>query len=98
VTIKRFAMMSPAEEAAAYRFLDTIWQTGEFVTKEQWWQTYPTWGKGGNRAWARIGMGGTMQMTALCWYQHLHKPGSKENRPRVIFRAVCRAAGIEPTF
>jgi hypothetical protein len=32
-------------------------------------------------------------MLALMWYQHVHKPGSKEWRPKVIFRAILSEIG-----
>lgn len=93
---KHFAMLSDAEWNAAYAFLDR--QDYSSITEEQRWHSYHCWGRGGDMAWARIGMGGTMQMCALMWYHWMYKPGSSEIRPRVIFRAIVKAAGLKPTF
>lgn len=61
------------------------------ITREQYWESYQSWARGGY-AWDVMGQGGTGIMGALCWYQHIHKPGSKEWRPSVIIRAIVAAA------
>lgn len=61
-------------------------------TKENWWLSYQQWAKGGN-GWNRLaGWAGADVHTALYWYHHIHKPGSKEWRPRAIIIAVIDAA------
>lgn len=64
------------------------------ISREQYSESYQSWWRGG-RAWHRLEQGGTGQMAALCWYQHIHKPGSKEWRPSIIIRAVLAAATPE---
>jgi hypothetical protein len=61
------------------------------LTGEQWWQSYQSWGRGG-RAWYALNQGGTGQMAALCWYQHVHRPGSHEWRPAKIIPAFVAAS------
>lgn len=70
------------------RFLDSQFPN---LTKEQWWQSYQSWARGGN-GWNRYSLGGTYINGALAWYQHIYKPGSKEWRPTIIMQAVIRAA------
>ena len=57
------------------------------MTNAQWQVSYRSWAHGGD-AWNKYGMGGTDITTALVWYQHSHKPGSREWRPAIIMRAV----------
>lgn len=59
-------------------------------TKEQWQESYHSWAKGGN-GWNVLQSGGTNIHQALTWYQHIHRPGSKEWRPPVIARALVEA-------
>lgn len=61
------------------------------LTREQQQESYQSWARGG-RAWNALQSGGTTILAALCWYQHIHRPGSKEWRPSVIIRAVVAAA------
>jgi hypothetical protein len=56
-------------------------------TKKQWEQSYPSWTRGG-RGWWPLQQGGTGIMRALMWYQHVHKPGSREWRPSIIIQAL----------
>lgn len=56
--------------------------------KRLYWESYNSWANGGG-GWDRyLGLGGTDTMTALIWYQHIHKPGSKEWRPTIIIKAM----------
>lgn len=60
-------------------------------TRAQWSEAYQSWNRGGN-GWSRqLGLGGTDTQSAICWYQFIHKPGSKEWRPRIIILALSRA-------
>lgn len=59
-------------------------------TKEEYWSSYPSWSTGG-RGWQKLHQGGTGIMKALMWYQHRHKPGSKEWRPKIIIEALITA-------
>lgn len=60
----------------------------KLFTQKQWSESYQSWAKGG-RAWDRLlGLGGTDTQSALTWYQHIHRPGSKEWRPSIIIRAL----------
>lgn len=61
------------------------------ITREQNSESYQQWARGG-RAWRVMGQGGTGQMAALCWYHHIHKPGSREWRPSIIIRALLAAS------
>jgi hypothetical protein len=63
------------------------------LTREQWQESYQSWAHGGN-GWNRYGIGGTDINTALAWYQHLHRPGSKEWRPSIIMSAVMLHAEV----
>jgi hypothetical protein len=63
-----------------------------YFSSEQYWESYPSWSHGG-RGWYPMQQGGTGIMLALMWYQHVHKPGSKEWRPKVIFRAILSEIG-----
>lgn len=68
----------------------------DFLDKQRfpdgsYWKSYESWKHGGN-AWYKLESGGTTQMQALQWYQHVHKPGSKEWRPSIIIAAVVAAA------
>lgn len=62
------------------------------ITREQHSKSYQSWARGGRRVWGALHQGGTGQMAALCWYQHIHRPGSREWRPSIIIRAFVRAA------
>lgn len=55
---------------------------------KEYWYSYPQWAKGGDRAWMPLREGGTGIMRVLMWYHHVHKPGSKEWRPKIIIKAV----------
>lgn len=58
------------------------------LTKEQWWKSYQYWARA-DSAWQRqFGRGGTDIQSALAWYQHIYKPGSKEWRPKIIIKAL----------
>ncbi len=63
------------------------------LSQEQWMESYQSWSKGG-RGWVRTELGGTDIQTCITVYQHKLKPGSKEWRPSVIFRACVEAAGL----
>jgi hypothetical protein len=62
------------------------------ITHHQWWESYPSWARGGN-GWQRrlTHFGGTDIWKALGWYQHIHRPGSKEWRPAIIIKALLDA-------
>ena len=60
-------------------------------TLDQKHKSYPKWAKGAS-GWNPFRQGGTYIMKALCWYHHVHKPGSNEWRPSIIIRAVLREA------
>lgn len=93
--------LTKADVAAIHRFLwsDVIVPHGpplnnhgyRGITREQYSESYHSWARGGH-AWNVIEQGGTGIMAALCWYQHIHKPGSREWRPSVIIRALRDAA------
>ena len=58
-------------------------------TREQYWQSYSSWARGGNGWQRRLSFfGGTNIMQVLMWYQHIHRPGSKEWRPGIIIQAL----------
>lgn len=61
------------------------------LTREQQSDSYQSWIRGG-RAWRVLQQGGTGQLAVLCWYQHVHRPGSREWRPSIIIPAFVRAA------
>lgn len=61
------------------------------ITREKRSESYQSWARGG-RAWNVMGQGGTGQLAALCWYHHIHKPGSREWRPSIIIRALLDVA------
>lgn len=69
-------------------FLDEQQRTA--ITCQQWQESYQSWAHGGH-GWNRYGLGGTYINAALAWYQHIHKPGSKEWRPPIIMAAVIEA-------
>ena len=56
-------------------------------TKDQYFKSYQQWSRGGF-GWGNCQTGGTYQMRILMWYHHIHKPNSKEWRPRIILTAV----------
>jgi len=66
-------------------------QLGKQITREQFNESYQSWGHGG-RGWDRYQMGGTGISHCIAWYQHVHRPGSKEWRPAIIMRAVVSEA------
>ena len=96
---KRFRL-TDAEREAAHAFLVThVIREGPpplngyrfpGISREQHRQSYQSWAKAGH-AWSQLG-GGTAVMAALCWYQHVHRPGSREWRPSIICRALLDAA------
>lgn len=88
----RLRPLTPEQIEAVRMFLD---EAARGLTREQWSQSYQSWGHGGRRAWDMLRSGGTHQHSAVAWYQHTHKPGSKEWRPAIIIDAVCRAAGLD---
>jgi hypothetical protein len=61
------------------------------ITREQHQQSYQSWARGAH-AWMALEQGGTGQLAALAWYQHLHRPGSREWRPAKIIPAFVAAA------
>lgn len=68
------------------------WYTANHpITEQQISDSYQSWAKGG-RGWRAMQQGGTGIMASLCWYQHVHKPGSKEWRPSIIIRALLDAS------
>ncbi len=75
--------LTEAERKSINAFLPT--QTN--FTKDQYWTSYQNWWRGG-RGWHPLQQGGTGQMKALMWYQHRHKPNSKEWRPKIIIEAL----------
>lgn len=94
------ARLSKDETAAIRSFLDSLTYAGPAplnghgyrgISREQYSESYQSWARGGH-AWDRMEQGGTGIMAALCWYQHIHRPGSKEWRPRIIINAVLAAA------
>lgn len=96
---KRRFDLSREEVAAVRAFLDArefqgpppINATGfTGITREQYWESYQSWARGGH-GWRALHSGGTTTMGALCWYQHIHRPGSKEWRPSIIIRALLDA-------
>jgi len=64
---------------------------GKQITREQFNESYQSWNHGG-RGWDRYQMGGTGISHCIAWYQHIHKPGSREWRPAMIMRAVLEEA------
>jgi hypothetical protein len=83
--------MNDGTKWAISRFLA---EQRKLMTREQWSEAYQSWARGG-QAWIRqLGLGGTDTQSALCWYQFIHKPGSKEWRPKIIITAL--EAAIAP--
>lgn len=73
------------------RWLKTIREAyGSDAYKKAYWESYPSWGNGAGAWDYLLGLGGTDTMTALIWYQHVHRPGSKEWRPSIIIRAMLQ--------
>lgn len=98
--MKRSERMSDEDRSAAHAFLAAMTYQGPApinaygyhgITRAQWSESYQSWARGGH-AWNRLEQGGTGIMAALCWYQHIHRPGSKEWRPAVIIRALVATA------
>jgi len=96
--------LSSADRARAGAFLKSLCYDGPAplngtgyhgITREQYWESYQSWARGG-RAWNRLEQGGTHIMAALCWYQHIFKPGSHEWRPSIIIRALLAASRAVP--
>lgn len=77
-----------AQTATIMAFLDM--QTPK-LNQEQWWRSYRSWAHGGG-GWNRYGLGGAYIHAVLAWYQHVHRPGSREWRPSIIMAAVLAAA------
>ena len=62
------------------------------IEREEWWESYQSWWRG-DRVWRAVyGFAGTDVHTALWWFQHRHKPGSKTWQPVVIIRALVAAS------
>ena len=61
------------------------------VTSEQISRSYQSWAIP-RRAWHVAQQGGTGVLAMIVWYQHVHKPGSREWRPAVIIRAALSEA------
>lgn len=59
--------------------------------KDQWASSFPSWDHGEVSWRTRSDIGMEDSQLALMWYQHVHKPGSKEWRPSVIVAALDRA-------
>jgi hypothetical protein len=107
VTTRRLQLTT--EEQARVREFVTSLRTEEYregygwiyravhpMTAQQIDDSYQSWAKGG-RGWRAIHEGGTGILAALCWYQHVHKPGSREWRPTIIIRALLAASvAVEP--
>lgn len=62
--------------------------------ERRWWDSYHSWRHGG-RGWHKMQCGGTQISMAIAWYQHLHRPGSKEWRPSIIIKALLAEATRE---
>jgi hypothetical protein len=98
---RRRLTLTKAETATIHRFLwGTLIKQGPpplntysvaGISREQHSASYQQWARGGH-AWNAMEQGSTGQMAALCWYHHIHKPGSREWRPSVIIRALLAAA------
>ena len=97
---KKRARLTDEERERVGRFLDSITYQGPAplngngyrgITREQYWESYQSWARGGH-AWQALRQGGTGQMAALCWYQHIHRPGSREWRPSIIIAALVDAS------
>jgi len=54
-------------------------------------ESYQSWILGG-RGWDTMEQGGTGILIALTWYQHVHRPGSKEWRPKKIIAALLSSS------
>lgn len=61
------------------------------LSRDQQSESYQSWARGG-RAWRALHQGGTGQLAVVCWYQHIHRPGSHEWRPAKIIPAFVEAA------
>jgi len=103
-------VLSPEQKAAVNRFIfDVLLFQGppplnlhgmRGLTREQQSESYQSWVRGGRSAWMALGQGGTGQLAAICWYQHVYRPGSREWRPSRIITALVDAAmgaPLEPT-
>ncbi len=74
--------------SAAERDRIFAWLKTRRTTQAQWEHSYPTWGRVGN-AWDRsLATGSTYTLRAIVWYQHEHKPGSRESRPSIVLPAI----------
>lgn len=83
--------MTPEQEVF-HKFIDSWSAANRYAISSEWrrffdW-SYPQWAKSGDKAWRRLQTGGTYQLLALIWYHHWFKPGSKENRPKIIIQAI----------
>lgn len=93
--------LSEAECKAMHRLLDKMWadllpalqaDTEEEGVRFDWYLTGASVAHGGN-GWQRLwGTGGTYIHRAVFWYQHVHKPGSREWRPKRIIEALRKEA------
>lgn len=78
-----------SDKTKAHDYLDQF-----AYTKEMYESSYHCLAKY-DGAWKRtFATGGTYTMRAIMWYQHIHKPNSKESRPRFIMSELCRLADI----
>jgi len=57
------------------------------ISRDQYEMSYQSWARGGN-GWNALQSGGTYQMAALTWYQHIYRPKSSEWRPAIILRGI----------
>lgn len=80
-----------------HRYMGDVKRNGNIVyydaifefTKEQYWHSYPQWAKG-RKDFPDFEQGGTGTMIIIMWYHHIHKPGSKECRKKVIADALLK--------
>lgn len=70
------------------RYLDVPALSGK-TAQDMWEASYPTWGRLANAWMHRLGTGGTYTLRAIVWYQHVHKPGSTDSRPKIVLAAIC---------
>lgn len=63
--------------------------------EEKWWKSYRQYSRG-YRGWWKIHKGSTGCVTALFWYNNIHKPGGKEWRPNIIIKAILKEIRKEP--
>lgn len=83
--------LSAEQLAAIHTFLAQVRERAT-ITREEWVESCQSWARGA-RAWSCVyGFAETDIATALWWYQHRRRPGSKEWRPVVILRALVEAS------